>query len=282
MKKNKKIYNVINLLFLSLALLLANYSGIFNMKLPILSVILCVVLVLIIHSIKFFKLYFVALEEKIPFKDMVKIYIKSTFVSIILPFKLGEFYKAYLLGYKGKSYINGFTAVIVDKLFDAILLCLVVIPYSIYKNNPLSPLGWTLFLIIILFLLLYSLFPRTYKYLNRFFIGSKQSKNNLIALNLLEESNNFYIKIKNMIRGRELVLTILTSLYWALEFLFVSIVNKAQVQSTGLGNIVNYINDAFLGISNNTYNVYVYLSSSVFLIIIGFIYIKRLLPGGKK
>ena len=59
------------------------------MKFSFVELIILIILFLVLHVLKFIRIYFILLEEKIPLGRIIKIYIKSTFVSIVLPFKIG-------------------------------------------------------------------------------------------------------------------------------------------------------------------------------------------------
>lgn len=279
MRQNRLVYNFINLFFLLISLFFIHYSGILYIGFSISTILLLFLLIFLIHILKFFKLYFVVLEEHIPIRRMIKLYIKSTFVSILLPFKVGELYKFYLLGYDINNYSKSAIAIIIDKFFDAIVLCVLFIGSSFVFHSFLSILAWILLILLVLCTSIYVLFPGTYEYLNRFFIGSKQSQNNLFALRLLETINEFYLKAKDMIRGRGLVLITLTCLYWICESIFIMIITKMQDTKIGFLNVISYINDSFLGIQNQVFSIYVYLCVFAFLIILLFIYTKKFFGG---
>ena len=279
MRQNRLVYNFINLFFLLISLFFIHYSGILYIGFSISTILLLFLLIFLIHILKFFKLYFVVLEEHIPIRRMIKLYIKSTFVSILLPFKVGELYKFYLLGYDINNYSKSAIAIIIDKFFDAIVLCVLFIGSSFVFHSFLSILAWILLILLVLCTSIYVLFLGTYEYLNRFFIGSKQSQNNLFALRLLETINEFYLKAKDMIRGRGLVLITLTCLYWICESIFIMIITKMQDTKIGFLNVISYINDSFLGIQNQVFSIYVYLCVFAFLIILLFIYTKKFFGG---
>ena len=84
-----KIYYLINIFFLAISILFINYTGIFQMKFTIYQFLVLILIFLIIHILKFFKIYLILLEEKIPLRVMARLYIKTTFVSTVLPYKTG-------------------------------------------------------------------------------------------------------------------------------------------------------------------------------------------------
>lgn len=282
MKKSKKIYNLINIFFLLISFLFIDFHGFNVIKKVGIQLIPLTLLILIIHVLKFCKLYSIVLEDRVSIKRMLKLYIKSTFVSIILPYKTGEIYKAYLLGYELNSYAKGIVAVVIDKFFDALILGIILISYSLYYHTSLSVLGCVLLFVVVACILLYYLFINTYYYLNRFFISGKQAMRNKVGLSLLEYFYEFYLKVKEMIRGRGLILTVLGCLYWLGEIIFIFISANVEHIEVSFRNVVGYINDAFLGMSNSIFNLYIYICVFIFVITLIIIYNKKYLFGGNK
>ena len=281
--RNKKLtYYLINMFFILGAIFLVNYRGTIGMNFSIQQIIPLILMLALIHLFKFIRIYFILLEERIPIKRMAKIYIKTTFVSIVFPYKLGEVFKMYSFGNEINSYPKGTVAVLIDKLFDAIILCAVLIPYEIIKVGKISKLSLLLLVFIVVILLIYLCFEGTYKYLNKFFIIQIKSKKGLFVLKVLEESNNIFNYSKNMIKGRQIVLLAISALIWLLESIFIYIIAGFIDMIPQLITIIEYISDAFLGINNILFNKYVYLCTVGFLVIIILIYMKKFISGGVK
>lgn len=282
MKNKNALYYLINFLFLAGAILLVNYTKILDIHFSIGELIILVVMLLIIHSLKFLRIYFILLEDRVPLKRMIKIYVKTTFASIIYPYKIGEIFKMYSFGNEVKSYSKGIIAVLIDKFFDAIILCSVLIPYEIIKNKSISNLSILLLAFIIAIIIIYLTFDSNYKYLNNFFVTKIKSKKSLIALRLLEKLNNIYKYAKGMLKGRQLILVSLTAIIWILESIFVILMELYMNMSTKFITIINYINDSFFGTSNILFNNYMHLCTLIFLIIMIYIYSKKIINGGRK
>ena len=77
MKKSNLQYNVINIIFLISSILFVNYFGIFDMKFSFVELIILIILFLVLHVLKFIRIYFILLEEKIPLGRIIKIYIRT-------------------------------------------------------------------------------------------------------------------------------------------------------------------------------------------------------------
>ena len=280
MKKNNVVYNVVKVVFLLTSILLVNYVGIFYMDFSAIELIVLIIAFLFLHLLKFIRIYFILLEEKIPFKRIVKLYIKTTFVSIVLPFKIGELFKMYSYGKEINSYSKGIVAVIIEKFFDAVVLVLILIPFGIIKGEGISTLSILLLVFVILFIVVYFSFEGTYNYLNRFFIAKSQSKKTLVVLNVLNKLKNVYDKAKELSRERNILLISLTAIIWFVETMFVYIMSNFMNMQINFMVVVNYISDAFFGINNVLFNNYIYLCTAIFLVVIIFIYVRKAFKEG--
>ncbi len=275
MNKSNTLYNIINLVFLLSSILLVNYVGISYMNFSATQLLILIACFLFLHTLKFIRIYFILLEEKIPLHKTIKIYIKTTFVSIVLPFKIGEIYKMYSYGKEINSYSKGIIAVILEKFFDAIILSAILIPSGLINGGKISTLSIILLIFVIIIIVIYSSFERTYYYLNKFFIAKSQSKKTLVVLNILDKIKKIYDKAKDLSKGRYILLTSLTAVIWIVETMFVYIMSNFMNMKINFMVVANYISDAFFGISNVLFNNYIYLCTAIFLVIIIFIYIKK-------
>ena len=281
--KNRNVpYYIINLIFLVLTVFFINYTDIINMQLLPMQIVALIFICVCIHFVKFVRIYFILLEEKISFKRMLKIYIKTAFVSIVFPFKIGEIFKIYSYGEEIDNYPKGIISVVIDKLFDAIVLCAVLIPYELTNGGKISILVVVMLIFIVIILAAAFAFEGTYYYLNKFFIINGKSKKSIYALSMIEKVKNVYENAKNMLRGRILILLGLTIISWLMETGFLYVISNFMNINIQLGDAVNYINDAFLGVSNVLFNKYVYICAVMFLAIIILIYAKKIIAGGKK
>ena len=199
---------------------------------------------------------------------MVKIYIKTTFVSIVLPYKMGELFKMYSFGNEINDYPKGIIAVLIDKFFDAVILCGILVPYEILTKGRISNLSFIILSFIIIILIIYLSFEGTYYYLNRFLVIKSTGRKSLITLNILEKLNHIYQNAKKMLNGRQLVLLSLSAIIWIMEAVFIYIMEMFENVRINLATIVNYVSDAFFGSNNQLFNNYIYLCTAIFIMII--------------
>lgn len=276
MKNNKNIfYYFINSIFIIWAVITINYSKIINMNISIKVLLMLLVLFVIIHIFKFIKIYFILLAEVIPFKKMVKLYVKTTFVSMVLPYKIGELFKMYSYGKEINNYSKGVVAVLIDKFFDALILCMVLIPYGILVSGNISDLAWIMLTFVVTVLLIYLSFKGTYYYLNKFFITKVKDKKSIYALGTIEKANEIYKIAKSLLIGRQAIILCLTGISWITEAIFIQIMAGFTGKETGFMTVINYISDAFFGINNVLFNNYIYIGTAIFLILILAIYTEK-------
>ena len=278
MKKNKALYYFINLFFLILTIIFIIKKDLINFKQfnnPI-TLIVLVLIFIIIQLFKFFRLYVISLEENIKSVDLFKIYTTSLFVNICLPYKIGEFYRMYLIGNKNKHYLNGIIIVLMDKFFDAIVLSIMLIAISLINKVEIQTITMLIILFLVLFFIIFTTFESTYTYLNTFFITKKENKNSVYALKMLEEVNNIYLSAKKMIRGRFPLLFLLTFVSWGFEILFMELTAKFyNIKMSSLA-ISNYLKDAFFGGKNIILSIYVSIGIISIMGILIIMYIKKL------
>jgi len=272
MKTSKQVYYLTNLIFVLSSILFINFSGIMDMKFSLIEILILLFLFILIHVFKFLRIYFILLEEMIPLSKMIKIYIKTTFVSTALPFKIGEIFKMYSYGEKINNYPKGIIAVLIEKFFDAFILCLVLIPYSIYTNRNIMLLTLIMLIFLIIVFSMYISFKETYYYLNKFFVMRDRNKRSIYILNFLEKINEINKLSREMLKGRQIVIFCLSALSWISEAFLIYKMAEMLAINIDISTLFNYINDGFFGLNNLLFNNYTYLCTFIFLIIMAIIY----------
>ena len=108
MNFNKIRYDIINIfiLLMSLILICINYkdiSTLFRLT-SIYNIMVILVTVLFVHGLKAIRLYFTLYDSRIGFVNYLKVFCKVTPISLILPYKLGDFFRIYCYGNIIKDY----------------------------------------------------------------------------------------------------------------------------------------------------------------------------------
>lgn len=274
MKKNKSVYYIINIAFLLGALFFVNYSLIFNnFSLNFPTILLAITLFIVIHIVRFARMYFILLEDLINPNRFLQLYIKTSFVSTLIPFKIGELFKMYCYSVETNSSMKGIIAVLIEKFFDAMILCIFMIPYA-FINNNLNPLLMILLIFIVIVLVVYFSFEGTYQYLNRFLICRGGGKKSLTLLKILEAIKKTVDGTKRTLQGRFSLLFFLSLIAWCTEGILLITINSGEI-SFNFTTLFSYVNDAFFGTENYLFSYYSCLCAIIFSITMLIIYGKK-------
>ena len=217
-----------------------------NGKLLILLAVLCAGMV---HLLKGLRLYFILMEKCISPKRFLKIYTKTTLVTLVLPWKTGEFFRIYCLGDEMKDYRSSFLSVLADRYFDSIPLLIVIVLYGIISLDRPLIFTWVLLFFIIFTTLLYIIFPSLYQYFNRFIIMKTKSKSGIIILDFLEKIRQWYSYAEQLVKGRSTLLLLLSFGAWITEYIALSILSVFFNFRFELVHFVHYLNHVFSGSS---------------------------------
>ncbi len=272
MKYLKKIMEIIAICMIAYILIFNGITG--NIQInseDIIVIAIIIVVFLAIHLLRMFRLYILLVEEKMPIKEFIKLYMKTTIVNTVIPFKLGEFYKMICYGKKLKSYSAGISLVWIDRFFDSVILIILVIVASAFKM--ISPIYVILSLFILFSILIYLTFENTYKYFNLLVLEKGKSKRSKIYLEIIDETKKIYKKAKNMIKYRSVPVIFLSALIWVFEYLIAYLtIEQLFNMDFSLSIFTNYINDVFI-IFNTKYVNIAEFNIGIMLIVFAVIYI---------
>ena len=275
MKKSRTIYILLNVLFMVVALFFVNYNALLSADFGFPKIILILVLFILIHVVRFARMYFILLEDLIRPNRFLQIYLKTTFVSTLIPFKIGEIFKMYCYGYETDSLMKGVLAVLIEKFFDAIVLCSFMLPFSV-MNGKMDSLLIILVGFVLVVLMVYGSFMGTYKYLNKFLICRAGGKKSLRILKFLEVVKVTHDTAKRMVKGRFIILLAFSFIAWAIEAVLVAFMDNNGV-NFDFKMIFSYISDAFFGVFNTYFNYYVTLCAVVFFVALVMVYGRKYL-----
>lgn len=254
--KNQEIVNVI-------------FSSVNIEKIGILLIILVVFLV--IHIVRMFRIYILLIEEKMPLAQFVKIYLKTTFVNNIIPFKLGEFYKMICYGEKLKSFSAGLSLIWLDRFFDSVILLALM---SIASGLDIfSPVYIILVGFIVFSILAYTSFESTYKYFNTLVLEKGISKRSKLYLEIINEVQKIFKRAKKMLSFRGTLLVILSVIIWIFEYLLAYLTLHVLFNMEFGLNIFNqYINSAFMILGTEYITIFIF-NIIIMIIIFTIIYL---------
>ncbi len=286
MKKNENtLYKMMNIVFFVAALFFltgiakdavsGGWQTVGDFKSPILSVFLCFLCFLILHAAKLMRFYLVLMEQRMEFKRFVKVYIKTTFVNFLLPFKSGELFRIYCFAHETRNVRMGFISVIVDRMFDTCVLLLFLLPYDFCVVGRISAVTVILSLIVLLVLLGCVFLYSSYNYLNRFLMINGNSKRTIWFLQMLENFKMCYDYMAALLKGRFFLILIFSCFGWIFEFLFLKFMAGTFNIAFGMAQFAEYIGGIFsadTGILKNNYILVSALGLLVAMIICYFYY----------
>lgn len=283
MKENKKIYNLVNIVVFALSFIIlitycSKHINLINMNL----IILFFTIFVFISIIKFARLYLIFLEEKIPLNRFIRLYIKTTFVNILIPFKLGEFFRMYCFGREIKNYYKGILGIILDRFVDTIVLLIIIIPMEVIYTGKVSLVSIIMIAFVTLILLFLIFMPSTYKYLNKYIMTSKSNRMSIKTLRILEKINQIHKNGMELLRGRIPLLLIMSGLAWILEYNLINIMANLEIGEFDYNIFSQYLNSAFMPDANIVLVNYMCMSSIIFGIAVLIVYLFKANKNGEK
>ena len=200
------------------------------------------------HAFKFLRFWLVLMEEKkLSFFDILFLYVRTTFVNLIIPFKIGELYRVAAVKHMTGSYKTGILLVVIDRFFDTLALLTLTLPFELLYLSGTDPVLLMLFAALILLLISYLSYMPSFRYMNKYIITSKKSKRAMVLLDILDKANSWYLYLKKLIRGRS-PLVFLASLFgWILEFSALKMFAASFGRNFDIDAFIRYINSLLSG-----------------------------------
>lgn len=235
---------------------------------PILAVLFALV-----HLAKMARLYLVLMEHKINLRRFVLLYCKTTFVNLIIPFKIGELYRIYKIKKETKLWQVGILSVVIDRFFDIFALFLILLPVDLFFKKQISTVTGFFFVLLALLTIIYMVVQPTYVYLNKYIIMHKESNRSMLVLKGLEYVKEWYDFSTNLIRGRFALITLSSLFGWIFEVFLLQIFARilfyfGQMEETfGIENFADYVTSIFLGGKNELTTKYTYGTAAIFLVL---------------
>lgn len=269
--KKRTLYNSINILviLLTAALFVYEYkdiNGIFSgftcASLPVLAVT-----VVLVHIVKAGRLFLALYGLEIACKDFIKAYCKVTPVSVIIPFKLGEFFRMYCYGTLIGNVFKGIVIILLDRFMDTMALVTVIILVWMINGGSMASFVYTLFVFLVFVLIIYFVYPGVYKFWKKYLLKAKASEYKLSVLRLLERLNTIYCEVENVAKGRGIILYFMSLIAWGVEIGSLYILNGIKGQGQISNGIYEYLTSAMSGSQSSELKRFV-IASVVLLIVI--------------
>lgn len=205
-----------------------------------------------VHIFKMTRLYLVLMEHKIGFGKFVLLYLKTTLVNLIIPFKLGELYRIFCISRATKHWQVGVLSILVDRFFDTLALCVILLPLDIFVFGKASVITWVFLTVMVLIVACYASVLPTYRYLNRYLIKEKSSPRAMAALKGLDVIKIWYDFTQNLISGRFALILLSSFAGWFCEIgvlqllaALLPVYTNVQAAAFGIADFNSYIQAIF-------------------------------------
>lgn len=228
------------------------------------------------YASKAVRLYIMILGNGSQFKTFLPIYLKMTFLQLLLPFKLGEFYRLFAMGTYLKNYEKGFLVILMDRFIDSLPLFILYlyailfldyqITFTILIVGAFLIIGWSI----------YFLFKPCYYFLNHYLLVSQVNKKKIIGLQLLSILQRIYEEITKTFSQKSFILLLLSTFSRLFEYILLFCGAKFMEVTIDFLLFIKYLEDGFLGIFNQ-FAGFVFCISVVSFLIYGTLlyYIER-------
>ncbi|MCR4655835.1 MAG: flippase-like domain-containing protein [Lachnospiraceae bacterium] len=203
--------------------------------------LMIVALFLLIHICKMMRMYLVLIDTKIEFRRFTFAYFRTTLINLVIPFKLGEIYRAVVFYRLSGSLKIGVLSVIVDRFFDTLALVLIIIPLILLYPDTLSFVTVMLSVFLVVIVFIYRVFPPAYRYLNNYIIINRTSKRSMAVLRVLSILRVWYDYVRNLVSGRYSVMLLLSFGAWIVEGILLLILSRYVGISFGAREFCEYI-----------------------------------------
>ncbi len=272
---NKKVYTyiIINIfiLLMTLMLFICNYPFNADMLVSNKDIFLFVIAALVVHSIKALRLYVALYGSKICTIDYIKTYCKVTPVSIILPLKLGEIFRMYCYGYLINNYLKGVIVVLLDRFMDTAALITILTICMLFIGKASSFVVYLFLLFLIFLFIIYKIFPNFSYFWKKYYLSAKATKRKLWSLKQLERLNKVYNEITQVVKGRGVILYLLSLVAWSVELLNLMLITNL-ISKEFINKISEYLMSAL--ISNKVIELNKFIIISIIILLVVYFAIK--------
>ena len=277
----RRIYNIINSFVLGITAIWFIYrfydiQGIFVKSTPI-SVVSIMGTALLIYGIKFCRLYLALYDAQLGLEICLTTYCKVTPISIILPFKVGEFFRIYCYGRQIGSLLKSVVIILLDRFMDTAALVTAIDLVWIFYGERQSVFIYFLLIFLILSVCFYFVFPGIYRFWTRYLLCAKASEHKIWALKTLESIHTLYSEIENVVKGRGMILYFLSLAAWGIEISNITLINyMTGGNHTGVV-ISEYLLSAMSRRQSPEFDQFVFISVIGFVLLFWMLWVRKML-----
>lgn len=274
-KKGRGTYDVVNLTMILLTVVIfirdyGNVQEIFN-GMTVLSALVLIGTTILVHVVKAGRLYLALYGTGIGLTAHLKTYCKVIPVSIVFPYKIGEFFRMYCYGTQLGNPLTGIVIILFDRFVDTAALVTAILLVWLLSGGQVTSLVYVLLLFLAFVLFVYGVFPKVCMFWKRYLLKAKATENNLAVLAMLERAGTLYHVVENAVVGRGIILYFMSLTAWGVEIGSVALLNRMQNGKTADTVIANYLTSAMSGNQDARLRQFIFVSvillTAVYLVI---------------
>jgi hypothetical protein len=257
-----------------------NITEIFHEK-NFISYIVLLLAVILVHTVKAGRLYIILYGSEVDTVSYIKTYCKVTPVSVVLPYKIGEFFRIYCYGNLIGNFIKGIVTILLDRFMDTIALITVVVLVGMFYGFRMTSFMYLLLIFLVTLLFVYYAYPGVYRFWKKYLLRSDATEHKLTLLRILETLNVLYSEIEQVTKGRGMILYIMSLFAWGIEIGSLKLLNTIS----GEGNLAQVISDYMTSAMSGSQSIELkqFVIVSVTFLIIIYVIIKAVkMTVGKK
>ena len=254
--------------FITMLFFLYDYKNLPELwnKTGILQVIILMLTITCVHIIKSARLFLALYGSNFRIEYCIKTYCKVTPVSLLIPYKLGEFYRMYCLGQLTKNNLKGIIVILLDRFMDTIALITFILLIKVLFGGEFTGIGYLLLVFLFSVLLMYFAYPNLYQFWKSYLMHTRATERKLKLLNILAQLNSIYTELEKTAKGKGIILYCLSLAAWGIEIGSVAFVCHVF----GTGNTVQILSDYFNAVISNTISIplkqFIFLSIILLLV----------------
>jgi len=245
------------------------------------QLVILVLAVIFVHAIKATRLYLALYGADVNWRTYLKTYCKVTPVSMVFPFKLGEFFRMYCYGKHLGSGLKGIVIVLLDRFMDTIALITMILSIRIFMGGALTSFTYWLLLFLGIALLVYFVFPGVYGFWKKYLLRAKATENKLRALKMLDGLQLIYREIVNVTKGRGMILYVLSLMAWSVEIGCIVLLKQIAGEEQLGQAILTYLASAMNVEQSTELRQFVFASVILMIMLYGIIKLAELFRGKK-
>lgn len=282
MRNRECRYSLINFSVISAAVLLFafNYQDVPSLfeGTDFFSIFIIFMTVLLVHLIKAGRLFLALYGLEVGLSAHVKIYSKVTPVSVVLPFKLGDFFRMYCYGKQLGNDLKGIVIILLDRFMDSIALVSMLLLIRVLNGGQVIPFVYVLIVFMAFVMAAYLIFPGIHIFWKKLILRSKATKRKLVLLKILDSLNTVYHEIENVTKGRGILLYLMSLAAWAVEMGSIVILHGLSGQTSLNQKISEYLLSAMGQGRSVILRQFVYISIVLLIALYMFIKAIEILP----